>query len=201
MGDYARALENARRALREALNGFTIHHRNALPEAYLATADILAELRGYEHEAIEYYSGFLQNSARPMGIDVTWSAVHAQIGFLSLRLKQYQQAILAFEKALEINPYYPWEVDLFYQIAHCYYRLRAFEQTLRTLEQVLKKSHAEQTPITDWRIYNLQGHAYFALEQYAKAKLAYATAIRLAPASAKGLETTYHYWQSASARS
>ncbi|HLA45201.1 MAG TPA: tetratricopeptide repeat protein, partial [Aggregatilineales bacterium] len=187
------ALEAARKALREIQDGTTHQHRASLPDAHMAIADILAVMTGHEDEAIEHYLRFLQSSKRPPGIDVTWSHVHETIGQLSFRLERYQQAIDAFEKALELNPYHPWEVNVRYQIARCYYRMRIYEKTIASIEKMRSAADAENSPITDWRVFNLLGNACFALEKYERAVDAYRKAIELAPAATDALNKMHIY--------
>jgi tetratricopeptide (TPR) repeat protein len=176
--EYDDALSAARSALRTIQNNGTAAHRVALPEAHLAIADVMAVMPGYESEAIEHYLCFLQFSKRPPGIDVTWSKVHETIGHLSFRLERYQQAITAFEKALEINPYHPWDMNLRYQIARCFYRNRLYERTVETITAM--EAQDDEEPVRDWHVYNLLGNAYFALEDFQAAAQAYRTALDLA---------------------
>ncbi len=177
------ALKAARRALRDIQNGSTADHRAALPEAHMAMANVLAVMPGHEADAIEHYMRFLQSSKRPPGIDVTWSQVHEKIGQLSFQIERYQQAITAFEKALDFNPYHPWETSLRYQLARCFYRMRAYEKTLDAIGEIERNASEENTPVTDWRCFNLKGNALFALERYAEAAAAYRVALDLAPPS------------------
>jgi len=189
--EYEDALAAARSALRTIQSNSTGAHRVALPEAHLAIADVMAVMQGYESEAIEHYLRFLQYSKRPPGIDVTWSKVHETIGHLAFRLERYQQAITAFEKALEINPYHPWDLSLRYQIARCYYRSRMYERVVETIAEI--EEGAEDDEVRDWRVYNLQGNAFFALEDFQAASEAYQTAIDLAPAGENGVEKARIY--------
>jgi tetratricopeptide (TPR) repeat protein len=193
LGEYEAALEAARKALRQIQNSSTSNERDALPEALLAVAEAMAVMPGYEAEAIEHYLRFLQSSKRPPGIDVTWSQVYETIGGLSFRLERYQQAVAAFEKALEYNPYHPWEINLLYQIARCYYRTRAYERSIATIRKALELAQADSIAITDWHIYNLLGNAYFALENYQEATQAYRQALYLAPSGTGPLEKTRIY--------
>ncbi len=190
-GKHQEALDTARRALRGIQDGAT--HRAALPEAHFALGEVLAAMQGSEAEAIEHYLRFLQSSKRPPDIDVTWSKVHETIGNLSFRLERYQQAKAAYEKAMEFNPYHPWEVNLRYQIARCYYRLRDYEHAVEAIEKMKKLGENDSAPITDWRVYNLLGNGYFALEKYKLAAEAYRHAIELAPPAAAGLEKAHIY--------
>lgn len=191
LGEHQKALEAARRALRQIQDGTS--HRAALSEAHMAIADVLALMPDSEEEAIEHYIRFLQTSKRPPGIDVTWSQVNQNIGELSFRIGRYQQAINAYEKALEYNPYHPWEVNIRYQIARCHYRLRAYERAAEAIEKMEALAEEESIPITDWRVHNLLGNSYFALEEYAKAVEAYRKSIKLAPSNTESVEKMHIY--------
>lgn len=191
LGKHQEALDTARRALRGIQDSGT--HRGILPEAHFALGEVLAAMPGSEAEAIEHYLRFLQSSKRPPGIDVTWSQVNETIGNLSLRLERYPQAITAYEKAIEFNPYHPWEINLRYQIARCHYRMRDYERTIESVEKMKKLAESDNTPITDWRVHNLLGNAYFALEKYKLAADSYRHAIELAPPASAGLEKTHIY--------
>jgi tetratricopeptide (TPR) repeat protein len=190
--DYSLALETAQKAL-HGIQQRGGGARADLPDAHLAIADILAVMEGHEGEAIEHYLRFLQASKRPASlIDVTWSQVHERIGELSFRIGRYTQAIQAFQKALEMNPYHPWDAHLSFQIARCHYRLREYERAVATLEKLLDTAEREAAPITDWRVFNLLGNALFAIEKYARAARAYQHALDLAPVGAD-LEKTRIY--------
>jgi len=189
-GQHQEALDVARRALRAIQEGASPQQRNALPEAHFAIAQVLSGMPERESEAIEFYLRFLQSSRRPQGVDVTWSQVHETIGQLSFRLGRYQQAIAAFEKALEFNPDHPWEIHLRYQIARCHYRMRTYEEALAAIQ---KMESADDELITDWRVYNLKGNAYFALEKYPQAAQAYQSALALAPANTEELKRLQIY--------
>ncbi|NJL94681.1 MAG: tetratricopeptide repeat protein [Anaerolineae bacterium] len=193
LSEHQRALSAAQKALQAIQSGTTTAHRNLLPEAHMALGDILALRDGAEAEAIKHYLRFLQSSKRPPGIDVTWSQVHENIGDLSFRIERYQEAINAYEKALEYNPYHPWEVKLHYQIARCHYRMRAFEKAVEAIQRMKHLAAQEHANITDWRVATLLGNAYFALEQYPAAAEAYREAIALAPPGASELERTEIY--------
>lgn len=189
MEHHEAALNAARRALKDLQS---TAGRMILPEAHLALAEVLAEMNGHETEAIEHYLRFLQSSKRPPGIDVRWSKVHEAIGGLSFRLERYQEAINAYLRALELNPYHPWEIHLRYQIARCCYRMRLYEGAIESVEKIQAMAATDGTPITDWRIFNLLGNAYFALEHYQAAMLAYRRAVELAPPT-DSLEKTLIY--------
>lgn len=193
LGQHQAALDSARKALREIQDAATSSQRLMLPEAHMAIGDILATMPNGEAEAIEHYLRFLQSSKRPPGIDVTWSKIHETLGQLYFRQEDYQKAIDAYEGALAFNPYHPWEVNLRYQMARCYYRLRAYERAVDAIKKLQHSAAHEQVEVTDWRVFNLLGNAHFALEQYEQAAAAYRRAIELAPPGATGLDKAQIY--------
>jgi tetratricopeptide (TPR) repeat protein len=186
------AAQHIRQALQMAI-AYSNVNLAILPEAYLSSADILSLLTGFEDESIEYYLKFLQSSEKPPGIDVTWSRVYEQIGLLSLRLAQTstpsqgqfrkwtQQAIHAFEKALQSNPYHPWEGALCYYMAQSHYQLQQFDRAIGLLEELEKSAPSLAGLLEAWRIALLKGHAYFAQAYYLQARAAYRHALDLAP--------------------
>jgi tetratricopeptide (TPR) repeat protein len=188
LGAYGAALEAAQQALRLAQAGSSPQHRAALPEAHLALGEIMAKLSGYEEQAIEHYVRFLQASKRPPGIDVTWGQVYEQIGQLYLRLENFQLAMGAFEKVLELNPFHAGDSHLQYQIARCCYRLRLFERGLAVLEGLHQAAQAEGQIIHDWKIFHLKANLLFALEKYAPAAAAYQQSLALTPPPNKAKE-------------
>ena len=190
---HEEALASAHTALTEIQNSASRSLRVMMPEAHMAIGDVLAVIPGKEAEAIKHYSRFLQSSKRPPGIDVTWSQIHQTLGQLTFRLERYAEAIDAYEKALAFNPYHPWEINLRYQIARCHYRLRAYERSVSAIEELQKSAASEETPIADWRVFNLLGNAYFALEKPENAISAYQQALELAPPGVAGLDKTQIY--------
>ncbi len=183
VGDYEQALAAASTAL-QSLDPNAPDYKRALPETHLAIGEVLALIPNREAEAIEHLLLFLQNSKRPLGIDVTWSRVHELIGDLSMSLKQYEQAIEAYQTSLQFNPDHPWEINIRYQIARCYYRMKAYERVIAAIEQMQATAAKENLVITDYRVFYILGNAYFALERYLEATEAYQEALRLAPPNA-----------------
>jgi tetratricopeptide (TPR) repeat protein len=192
MHDYEGALTAANRAL-ASLDNAAPNYRQGLTEAHLAIGEILANIPKREAEAIEHLLQFLQNSKRPLGVDVTWSRVYETLGDLSLRLNRHEQAIEAFQGALNFNPLHPMEVTIRYKIARCYYRLRAYEKSIEAIEKMQQVAATEHQSITDYRVYYVLGNALFALEEYKRAADAYRHARDLAPQNAEelGKITTY----------
>lgn len=192
LGQYQPALAAAWKAL-DSLDPSAPDYRQALTEAHLAVGEVLALIPGREPEALEHLLQFLQTSKRPLGVDVTWSRIHETIGDLSLKLERYEQAVEAYQASLHYNPYHPWEVNVHYQIARCYYRMRAYERVVTSVNKMLKAAEADQHPVTDYRVYYVLANAHFALEKYREAALAYENAARFAPANAPELDKIKTY--------
>jgi tetratricopeptide (TPR) repeat protein len=189
---YDQALQAAQLAL-ACVNSAEPDYRATLTDAHLALGEILASIPGQEREATEHLLQFLQHSRRPQGVDVTWSRVHETLGDLWFRLDRYENAIEAYHTALGFNPYHPWEIVLYYQIARSHYRLREYEKAISTVEHMLKIAEAEQQPITDYRVFGVLANAHFALEHYVEASVAYQRAVELAPPQAENLEKLQTY--------
>lgn len=170
----------ARTAL-AAISPLDADYRNSQIAAHLAIGQILAEAEGSEREAVEHLTQFFQLSRRPAGIDVTWSRAYELLGELFFRLEQYQKAIEAYRASLGYNPYHPWEVQICYQIARCYYRLSDFSRAADTVQKMIHIAEAEGQIVSDYRVYSLLGNALFMTERYVNAADALATAIRFAP--------------------
>lgn len=189
---YKKALEAATSAL-NSLDTAAPNYREAFLEAHLAIGEIMAKMDGRESEAIEHLLQFLENSKRPLGVDVTWSRVYETLGDLSLRMNRNEQAIEAFYAALEFNPLHPMEVNVRYKIARSYYRQRAYEKAIAAISEMVQTADAENNAITDYRVYYVLANAYFALENYNQAELAYRHALDLAPSNADELAKIQKY--------
>ncbi len=185
-GRYEEALAAAQQAL-EIMEGLGPEMRGGQQDAHLAVGEILAEIPGREAEAVEHLQQFLQLGRKPLGVDVTWSRVNEMLGDMSFRLERYETAIEAYNSALAFNPFHPWGASLYYQIARCYYRLRAYEKTIATIEQIQRAVAEDGQELSDYRVYHLLGNAYFALEKYPEAVQAYRQAVSLAPGQAEDL--------------
>ncbi len=190
--DYRKALKAASAAL-DILDPDAHDYRQTLTETHLAIGEVLALIPGREAEAISHLLQFLQNSKRPLGVDVTWSRVYETLGTLSIKLQRYEQAIDAFQASLQFNQYHPWEVNIHYQIARCYYRMRSYEQVIAAVGQMQAAAASENQSITDYRVYYVLANAYFALERYHEAARAYQHALDLAPPGADNLDKIQQY--------
>lgn len=192
LDNYEAALAAASQAL-NSIDPTASDYRRTLTEAYLAVGEVLALIPEREAEAIEHLVHFLQNSKRPLGVDVTWSRVYETLGDLSLKLERYEQAIESYQFSLQYNPYHPWEVNIHYQIARCYYRMRAYERVISAIERMELAATRENQVISDYRVFNVLANAHFGLEQYQQAAIAYQKALELAPPGANNLQKIKTY--------
>lgn len=167
--------------------------RPGLADALLTAAEAASEIDGAERDVIAYLNQFLQVTKKPVGIDVTRSRVYEILGDALLKTRQYAAAARAYQGALQVNPYHPWEQALYYRMARAYYLLRDYPAAIRAIERMVKAAHADGQQVTDYRVYTVLGHAHYALEQYAEAETAYATALTIAPPTAESLPTLREY--------
>ena len=189
---YEKALQAATNAL-NSLDTTAPNYREAFLEAHLAIGEIMAKLDGREAEAIEHLLQFLENSKRPLGVDVTWSRVYETLGDLSLRMNRNEQALEAFYAALEFNPLHPMEVNVRYKIARSYYRMRAYEKAISAIGDMAETAESENQPITDYRVYYVLANAHFALENYREAERAYRHSLEMAPPNADEMPKIQKY--------
>lgn len=183
-GNYDEALEAASQAL-TIMERLGPEMRGGKQDAHLALGEILATIPGREQEAVNHLQQFLQAGKKPLGVDVTWSRVNELLGNLLFQLQRYDSAIEAYNYALDLNPYHPWQGAIYYQIARCYYRLRMYEETIATIDAMRQAAENEQQELTDYRVFHLLGNAHFALEHYNAAGQAYRKALELAPDQAE----------------
>lgn len=192
IGNYPAALDAASTALR-SVDASAPDYRHTFTDAQLAVGEVLALIPNRESEAIEHLLLFLQNSKRPLGVDVTWSRVYETMGDLSLKLERYEQAIEAYQASLSFNVYHPWEVNIHYQIARCYYRMQAYERVISSIEKMQEVAEQENQIISDYRVFQVKANAHFALEHYEQAAQDYRTTLQLAPSGAANLDKVKTY--------
>jgi len=183
-GRQAEALAAAQQAL-QIMAGLGAEMRGGQQDAHLALGEILTSMPGHEAEVAHHLQQFLQLGKKPLGVDVTWSRVNELLGDMLFRLERYDSAIEAYNNALNFNPYHPWQAAVYYQIARCHYRLRAYEKTVATIERLAEALAEDGQGVSDYRVFHLLGNAYFALEQFPLAVKAYQQAISLAPSDAE----------------
>ncbi len=192
--DYDSAFDAASTAISVATSA-GVEGRTGLADALLTAAETLSHMGGREREIISYVQQFTQISKRPLGIDVTWSRAHEMLGDACFKTGQYSPSITAYQNALQFNPYHPWELSLHYRIARSHYQLGDYDKAINAINRLLQAAKTDDQAIYDYKIYYVQGNAYFALGQYAKARDAYANALELAPPSAEHLEKLTQYYQ------
>ncbi len=168
-----------------------------LVDALLKAGEIASDMEGRETEAIYYLNQFIQNSRRPVGVDVTWSRVHEMLGDAYSRIEQYKSAVDAYRLTLKYNPYHPWEMSLYYRLARNYYEMGDFKQTVASIEMLLKVASAENYDIDDYRIYYVLGNAWYSLGKYSSAVDAYEKALELSPLNGANVENLRQYHQQA----
>jgi tetratricopeptide (TPR) repeat protein len=169
--------------------------RSSRAEALLTAGELLISVGGRERDAISYLQQFLQISKKPLGVDVTWSRVHEMLGDAFSQIEQYDQAIEAYEAALQYNPYHPWEISLHYRIAHSFYQQNNYDGAVTAIERLLSAAAAGDEKIQDYRIYDVLASAQFALGRYKQAVASYRLALDTAPAKAQGLDKIRKYYQ------
>ncbi len=198
--DYAHALESADLALRTA-SDCGLAGRDALADAALFAAEIASELHGRESDVVSYVQQFTAASRKPLGIDVTWSRAHELIGDAYLRAGLAAEALDAYQAALRFNPYHPWELKLYFQIARCYYQLQDYARAANAVNVLLRSADEDEPVRRDFRVYALLGNSLYALGEFADAANAYRSALLRAPDHADGLDGLQRYYQDALERS
>jgi tetratricopeptide (TPR) repeat protein len=197
MRNYEQALTAAEMALMVASSDVS-DDKMSLAEALLTTGELLSDIEGRERDVVNNLQQFLQVSRKPLGVDVTWSRVHEMLGDAHFKLGQYEAAVTAYNAVLQYNPYYPWEVSLYYRIARCLYQQREYNRAIDAINQMLNAAKAEGQRVDDYRVYDVLGNAQFALGRYDKASEAYRLALTMAPANADNIDkikTYYHFAQ------
>lgn len=191
-GEYETALDAAEQAL-QIMENLGTEMRSGQQDAHLALGEILANISGHESDAVNHLQQFIQLGKKPLGVDVTWSRVNELLGDMLFRTERYESAIEAYYNSLSFNPYHPWQASLHYQIARSYYRLRAYEKTIVSIQELEQAVNEESQQITDYRVFHLLGNAYFAIEDYVPAAEAYRQAVDLAPLHANDLDKIRTY--------
>lgn len=165
-----------------------------LAEALLTLGELLAGIEGREREVIAHLQQFMQMSKKPLGVDVTWSRVHEMLGDAYFKTGQYALAANAYQSVLQFNPYHPWEVLVYFRIARAFYQAADYERAIQAIQRMMAAAQAEGQSVTDYRVYDILGNAFFAVGRYDDALEAYRTALHHAPPNAENLDKikTYH---------
>lgn len=156
-------------------------NKSVLSEVLLVAGEILSEMGKHDKEVVSYLQQFTQNSKRPLGVDVTWSRVSEMLGDAYFNLAQYENAISAYNAALQFNPDHPWALSLQYRLARSYYQQKDYPLVITTIEHLLTSARNEEQAIDDYRVYDMLGSAYFSLRKYNEAITAYQVALQTAP--------------------
>lgn len=146
--------------------------KTALPEALFTMAEILTNSSDHAAEIIDHLQHFFQISKMPLGVDVTWSRAYEMLGDAYYAIARYENAIAAYQNALQFNPYHPWAESLYYRMAQAHYQSHDYRQAIQTLDDYLANETVDYHPV-----YMLLGNAHFALSQYAQAANAYQKAL------------------------
>ncbi|MBL8161891.1 MAG: tetratricopeptide repeat protein [Anaerolineae bacterium] len=190
-GDTEGALRSIDLAL-AALSGADTKVASA--EVLLAAGEIYAEMPGRDRDVIGYLQQFTQAAKRPPGVDVTWSRVNEMLGNAFFNLGQYENAVSAYQSALNFNPDHPWALSLYYRIARSHYQQRMYQSVVDTIREMEQVAVAEAQSIEDYRVYDILGNALFALRRYEQAVEAYGQALRIAPTNAENLSKIKSYY-------
>jgi tetratricopeptide (TPR) repeat protein len=167
--------------------------RLGLADAAFAAAEIASEMPGYENDLIEYIRLFFQNSAKPVGLDVTWSRAYEMLGTAQMSIGQPAAALASFRSALSYNQYHPWELVIYFRMARCHYQCGNYEDAIATIDKILTLAEQEGQPISDYRVYSVLGNAHFALGQYERACAAYEQALAMLPRNDEAAEGIRRY--------
>ncbi len=191
MRTYNAAIDAAATAIRIA----NADGKVGLPDALLTAAETLALIEGREKDVIYHLQQYIQITKKPLGIDVTWSRIHEMLGDAYYATGQLQNAVNAYQSALQFNPYTPWELSLHYRIARTLYQLGDYERSVRAIQMMLHAAEGDGQAVGDYRVYNILGNSHFALGSYQDAITAYETALQLAPSNADSLDKIRQYYQ------
>lgn len=153
------------------------NNKAGLAEALFARAETYMQSPGDIAKAIQALQDFIQNTKAPLGVDVTWSRTYEMLGDAYLQTNQYEQAITAYENALQFNPYHPWVDTVRLHIAQAYYHLHRYQETISVLKQLHEQSDDMHH---DYHFYALMGDAYQQLGHRDDAIQMYRQAIQVA---------------------
>lgn len=192
MLDYNASIDEANIAISVATS---TDGKVGLTDALLNAAETLVLVEGRERDVIAHLQQYTQISKRPLGIDVTWSRIHEMLGDAYFKTNGFQNAVAAYQAALQFNPYTPWELSLHYRIARTLYQLGDYEKSVQAIQKMLQAAEIEGQAIADYRVYNILGNSYFALQSYSEAIRAYERALLIAPANTESLDKIRQYYQ------
>lgn len=165
-----------------------------LTEVLFVSAELLAQTEGYEKQSAKYMEEYLRLRPKPDGIDVTWSRGHEIIANVRFSEGLYEDALNAYQATLEYNPYHPWHLNIYYQIALCYYQIAHYQQVIDTIQHLLDIAHRDNIIMSDYRVYDVLGSAQFALGDFKQASETYKKALTLTPPQPNVIDKIKLYW-------
>jgi tetratricopeptide (TPR) repeat protein len=170
------------------------HDAGHLADIYFSAGEILVQADGYEAQSAQYMQLYLQLRTKPESIDVSWSRANEIIANALFFDGKHEQALKAYLATLQYNPYHPWQMTIHYQIARCHYQEGDYTQTVKTLLQLLDVAQRDNVTITDFRVYDMLGSAYFALGDFKAAAQSYREALKLTPPDPNLVDKIKLYW-------
>lgn len=167
---------------------------NALSDAYFNAGEILYRIDGYEVQSAAYMRQYLKLRPQPEGIDISCARANEVIAHAEFAEGHYDTARQSYKAVLQYNPYHPWQSLIRYYMARCHYHQGDYQQTIDTINQLLRDAQAEKIAITDFRIYDMLGSAQFALGDYKSAAESYQAALMITPEQPEIIEKITLYW-------
>ena len=169
-------------------------HANLLRDVLLAASELISEINGNEEQALSYLGEYIDLSPVPAGHNITWSRVQEMMGNLHYKLRHYIQAAQCYQKAINSNPNHPWQVSIYYRLAQCYYQQGNYQSVIDTVLHLMQIVTSDGQALTDFRVYDILGSAYFATEKYRMAADAYQKALEYIPDTSENLEKIRLYY-------
>lgn len=165
-----------------------------LAEILFVSAELLAQVEVYEEQSARYMEEYLRLRPKPDGIDVSWSRGNEIIANVRFAEGHYEEALNAYRATLEYNPYHPWHLNIYYQIALCYYQQAKYQKSIDTIQQLLNIAHRDNIIMSDYRVYDVLGSAQFALGNFREASESYREALNLTPPQPNVIDKIKLYW-------
>jgi tetratricopeptide (TPR) repeat protein len=184
-------------SIETAVQHARVHFRDdtaELAEILFTSAELLAQIETYEKESARYMEEYLRLRPKPDGIDVSWSRGNEIVANVRFTEGLYDDALTAYQATLEYNPYHPWHLTIYYQIALCYYQQARYQQAIDTVQNLLEIAHRDNIIMSDYRIYDVLGSAQFALGDFQSASESYRKALSLTPPQPNVIDKIKLYW-------
>jgi tetratricopeptide (TPR) repeat protein len=167
---------------------------NELAEILFISAELLAQVESHEEQSAHYMEEYLRLRPKPDGIDVSWSRGNEIIANVRFAEGNYDEALVAYKATLQYNPYHPWNLNIHYQIALCYYQQGLYQKCIDTIEHLLNIAHRDNIIMSDYRVYDVLGSAQFALGNFKEASESYQEALSLTPPQPNVIDKIKLYW-------